>query len=243
MNFEYIFPSIFDKNKIISGVTKKNEELVPPYGLSLSNGDILNDAELLRHQLALANDLEIPHESMKYQFQTHSDIIRRVDKNYQTLEADGLYTNEKGIVLNVKIADCAGVLIYDAKNEAIMALHSGWRGTMQNICAKGVKLLISEFGANSRELLAFVSPCAGGDIYEVGEDVAKYFPNSIKRISDTKYLFDNKNEIKLQLLSAGLSESNIEISPLCTIIEKTLHSYRRDKDKSGRMSAFIGIKQ
>ncbi|MFA5403809.1 MAG: laccase domain-containing protein [Ignavibacteria bacterium] len=40
----------------------------------------------------------------------------------------------------------------------------------------------------------------------------------------------------------GVREENIEVSDFCTYKEKDLfHSYRRDKDKSGRMLGVIGL--
>ncbi len=88
----------------------------------------------------------------------------------------------------------------------------------------------------------YISPAAGGNVYEIGEEVAKFFPRSIKPTTNGKYLFDNKHEIYLQLTDAGANSDNIEISQECTISNPNLHSYRRDKEKSGRMSAFISMK-
>ncbi|MBK8550376.1 MAG: laccase domain-containing protein [Ignavibacteria bacterium] len=47
----------------------------------------------------------------------------------------------------------------------------------------------------------------------------------------------------MQLISAGVKKENIEVSGLCTFKEKDLlHSYRRDRDRSGRMFGVIGIR-
>lgn len=241
MALEYIVPEIFDKEKIISGVTQKNMSLFPKFGLSVSKADILTDDDLFLHQRVFAKLLGVGNDEMKYQMQIHSDIIREVTKESELLDGDGLFTSEKGIVLNVKIADCAAVLIYDPSNEVVMALHSGWRGTSQNISGKGISILKQKYNSNPEDLKVFISPAAGGDSYEIGEDVAIFFPNSVRRISDSKYLFDNKNEISIQLINAGVKQENIEISQICTIKDTLYHSFRRDKKISGRMSAFIGM--
>jgi copper oxidase (laccase) domain-containing protein len=45
-----------------------------------------------------------------------------------------------------------------------------------------------------------------------------------------------------QLLEAGLPRSAMEVSTLCTITESSLlHSFRRDKERSGRMMAVLGL--
>ena len=56
-----------------------------------------------------------------------------------------------------------------------------------------------------------------------------------------KYLFDNSLQILLQLLDCGIIRDNIQISDICTITNKNYHSYRRDKERSGRMAGFIGM--
>ena len=90
-------------------------------------------------------------------------------------------------------------------------------------------------------MLLFLPPSASVDNYEVGEEFLDYFPNSIIKKNDN-YYFDNKNEIINQLLNCGCLIENIESINECTIVDKRYHSYRRDKNDSGRMSAFIGIK-
>jgi copper oxidase (laccase) domain-containing protein len=47
--------------------------------------------------------------------------------------------------------------------------------------------------------------------------------------------------IKRQLLDAGLQEENISVDTGCTMSDESYHSFRRDKERSGRMLAFIGF--
>ena len=242
-NIDILVPEIFPKDKILSGVTKKNDELFPPFGLSISNGDILNDEEVLSHRTILAEFLGYNIENLKFQKQIHSDKIQIVDKNTpNNLETDGMFTTEKGLVLNISIADCTGILIYDPINEVIAAVHSGWKGTQQNITKIAINKLSESYHSNPKDLLVYLSPSAGGSNYEVRWDVAQYFPNSITQINETKYLYDNKKQIVLQLEECAVDKNNIEISDICTIDDKCFHSFRRDKSKSGRMSAFIAMK-
>jgi hypothetical protein len=45
-----------------------------------------------------------------------------------------------------------------------------------------------------------------------------------------------------QLLGVGVERKNVEVSPHCTICEPYLfHSYRRDREKSGRMMAVVSL--
>lgn len=241
MKIDIIKTRIFNNEEIISGVTMKNQIQIPEYGLSLSKAEILTEEELIAHRNILADFIGIEHRNMIYQKQIHSDTIKEVDETYKIGESDGLYTQMKGIVININIADCAAILMWDAQNKVIMGLHSGWKGTAANIAGKGINILQNKYGTDTNLLKIYVSPCASAENYEIGEDVAQYFPDNIQKISRTKYLFDNKGAIARQLIDAGCDKSNIEISELCTISDLSLHSYRRDKKYSGRMSAFIGM--
>lgn len=242
MALEYIEPKIFDKSKIFAGVTTRNGSVFPKYGLSLSKAEILTEDELNLHRRTFAKLLSIPYDAMKYQKQIHSVIINEVFADTPVMESDGMFTSSKDLVLNVSIADCAAVLIYDSINGVVMGLHSGWKGTSQNIVADGIQILKDKFGTNIADLLVYISPAASGKVYEVGEEVAKYFPRSVTPITNAKYLFDNKQEIRFQLMDCGVLEENIEVSVECTMSNSDLHSFRRDKEKSGRMSAFIMMK-
>lgn len=231
----------FPKN-IIAGVTLRNLEDYPPIGFSISRSDKLKQNQIDKNREVLAEKLNIDRKKMKFQKQIHSDIIRIVDENSDIEESDGMITDHKGIMLNISIADCCAILMYDIENEVIAGIHSGWRGTAENISGKAIKLLKNQFNSQPENIICYMSACASGERYEVGEDVAQYFPSSITQISDQKFLFDNKNEISLQLKSEGIIDENLYISNVCTIENENYHSYRRDRENSGRMSAFIGMK-
>jgi hypothetical protein len=158
------------------------------------------------------------------------------------LESDGIVTNEPNTILVLSLADCCGILVYDKTKKVVGAFHSGWKGTKQNIAGRGIKKMIDEFGTNHEDIKCWITPCAGAEDYEVSWDVAKYFTGFTKPIGNEKYLFDMKSAIRSQLLEAGLKSENIEVSPESTISDLRFHSFRRDKENSGRMAAFIGIK-
>lgn len=240
---ELLSPGIFDKDKIISGVSKRIVEAFPPYGFTVSNAEIANDEEVLHNRRILANELGVDYSKMAFQKQIHGDKIRYISQGADnTLESDGMMTDCKGMIISISIADCAAVLIYDPIKECICGVHSGWMGTKLKICTKAISMMIEKFKSNPSDLIVYVSPCAGGDRYEVGREVADFFPRSIQELPSGKFLFDNKNEIRLQLIECGIRKNNMEISEICTISDESYHSYRRDGIKSGRMSAFIGMR-
>ncbi len=86
-------------------------------------------------------------------------------------EGDGLYTQEEGVVLGIRTADCVPLFIWDWKNPWIAVLHIGWRGAKLGILQEFLGLISqrnSEYGF-------YIGPCIRGDHYEVGEEVAEFF--------------------------------------------------------------------
>lgn len=112
--------------------------------------------------------------------QVHSDIVHLVsEQSLRSLsdapKGDALITREKGVVLAVQTADCIPILLADAKNKAVAAIHAGWRGTIQRIAAKTVGRMQMEFGTQPKHVLAALGPGIGGCCYEVGHEVATEF--------------------------------------------------------------------
>ncbi|MFP4368910.1 MAG: peptidoglycan editing factor PgeF [Candidatus Kapaibacterium sp.] len=235
-------PEIFPKDRILSGVTHRNEKIFPQTGFSIFPSKLLDADGLVKHRSYFADFLGIDIDNIKFQKQVHEDRIRRVDKNSPIEESDGMITDEKGIALNITIADCCAVLVYDPVNEAIGAFHSGWRGTALNISPKGINMMITEFGSNPGDILVYLSACASGENYEVGAEVAEKFSKGKIRKEKGKYLLDIKETIIDSLKEIGIKQENIEYSSSCTISDNQYHSYRRDKDLSGRMAAYIMMK-
>ena len=241
MELEIIKPAIFPKNEIISGITTKNIKDFPEHGFSLSKGKILNDEEVEKNRKLLADQLKTDQSHLIFQKQIHGDHARIIDNESGIAESDAMITDKKNIFINILIADCTAVLLYDKQRQVIAGIHSGWRGSQLNITNKTIGKMAKEFGTVQSDLLAYVSPCASGDKYEVEKNVADIFPRYVAKKSDTKYLFDNRKKVVDDLLNSGILLRNLEVSDKCTISNKNLHSHRREGDKAGRMSAFIGM--
>ena len=236
---DILLPNIFPKDKIISGVTKVNKQFFPGTGLSFAPAEILSVGECKHHLQFFADSMNMPLERIKYQKQVHSDKIKFIDIDTPVYEADSLITKVDGLLIFVKLADCAGILLYDTKNKVIAAVHSGWKGTQQNILGKTISKMKSDYDSNPVDILAYISPCASVENYEVSEEFLTFFPEKSFQRRNGKLYFDNKYMLNKQLLDAGIISENIEISDICTIANEDYHSYRRDGKKSGRMAAYI----
>ena len=89
--------------------------------------------------------------------------------------ADGLMTNEAGLLLGMQTADCIPVLVADRKRRAVGAFHAGWRGTVKRIVETGVGRMRLEFGSRPEDLVAAIGPGIAACCYAVGEEVLSEF--------------------------------------------------------------------
>jgi len=99
-------------------------------------------------------------------------------------EGDALLTDQAGILLAVRTADCLPLLMVDPIHRAIAAVHAGWRGALGRIIEKAVGEMRRRFDSAPLSLLAVLGPSIRVCCYEVGEDVEEAFegrfPNADK---------------------------------------------------------------
>jgi purine-nucleoside/S-methyl-5'-thioadenosine phosphorylase / adenosine deaminase len=237
---DIIQPKIFPP-EIKSGVVTANFDLYPEYGFSASENSPHTESEIKQMRKDFANEIGVNIDDLIFQNQIHSDVIKVVNDKYIYGDSDGLVTNIENNVLCISIADCVAVLFYDPLNKIIGAIHSGWRGTKQNISQNILNLMKSKFNCKSENILAYISPSADVRNYEVSKEFLDNFNEKYFIKKSEKYFFDNKLAVYDQLLKLGIKSENIEISGKCTINNPKLHSYRRDGFNAGRMCAFISL--
>lgn len=151
--------------------------------------------------------------------------------------ADALLENVAGAVVAVRTADCIPVLLVDVGRRAVAAAHAGWRGTAGGIVAKALSAMRERFGTDPADVHAAIGPGIGKCCYEVGPEVARQFGKQ-----GTSYL-DLTEENRQQLIRAGVTPERIYASNLCTKCRpEEFHSFRRDRDDSGRLYSFAGIR-
>ena len=90
-------------------------------------------------------------------------------------QGDALITDQPGILLSVRSADCVPILIADATGRAVAAVHAGWKGMLGGIVEKTVGEMIRNFNLSPRGLRAAIGPSIGVCCYEVSEDLAEHF--------------------------------------------------------------------
>lgn len=194
---------------------------------------------------------------VKIEHQIHSNFVEKVDSENQSFtNIDGLLTNKNGISLSLRFADCTPIYLYDIKRNVIGNIHSGWKGTVQKIAEIGVKKMIDNYNSNPKDIIACIGPAIGKCHFEVDKDVKNIFENTFDYMNITdkiiekgeikdgkqKYFIDTNLINRTMLENLGLLPENIIESNICTVCHcNILHSYRADKELSGRNTAIIGL--
>ena len=200
----------------------------------------LNSSNYYRKEIA--NKLGINTDNLAVPEQVHSTMVEfaRLPGNYPN--ADGLVTTNPNILLTLKVADCVPVYLYEPLKKIIGLVHSGWRGTVENIVSNAIKLM-QKNGAESRNIRCFLGPAIGKCCYEVDWEVSQNINDEAKEKMDyEKWKIDLHGQIRYQLTELGVPINSIGASNICTYESPECHSYRRDGENAGRMYAFLSLK-
>jgi polyphenol oxidase len=206
--------------------------IVPPY----LESTILSSLPWATHGFGTRQPAPGP-DSVSTVKQTHSNLVLLADRPGVLGEGDALITNHPGLAIAIRTADCYPILLTDSKNKAIAAIHAGWRGTAALIVVKTLEKMKAAFETKPNDVSAAIGPGIGVCCYEVGEEVARQF------LVEGRTHLDLASENRKQLEAAGVPSQNIEALGVCTFCDaERLFSYRREKEKAGRMTSFIEIR-
>jgi polyphenol oxidase len=187
-------------------------------------------------------------EKVVYLNQTHSNIVHKFHNNDEIInsEGDGIITNNKNTAIGVFTADCVPIILVDSSKEVISAIHSGWRGTYDNIVGNAIRKMKESYGCKPEELHVYIGPHNRACCYEVSEElIHKFNENPLFNENINRGRKLNLEEcIKIEILNEGVKKENINSTEQCTFCSKDLKlfSYRREDEKEGRMFSFVYIR-
>lgn len=223
--------------------------------ISFREGD--EEFQVLQNWGKLANSFAIPIENFLVLNQVHGDevlVIKHQGSNFSSgseLNYDATITNNPGVALCIKTADCVPVFIADKKKKIIAAVHAGWRGTAMGISAKVIRLMQSKYCSSPQDILAAIGPSIGLCCYEVDSVVADAFAvrkgnnNFLFPVAaKNKWMLDLPEANRRQIADCGIPEANIELSGLCTMCNQDLFfSHRGSGGITGRQVNFLMIRK
>jgi YfiH family protein len=172
-------------------------------------------------------------------------------------EADAIVSLVPDVAVAVRAADCVPLLLADARTGAVAAVHAGWRGTAAGIATATLESLRRELDVRPSDVVAAIGPSIGPCCYEVGSELVDAFAAA----GHERYLIDRwfatpspargsreRPGLRLdvaaanrdQLVLAGVPESQVFVSGLCTAMHPALlTSFRAERDKAGRIAGVI----
>ena len=202
---------------------------------------ILGAVPWVSHGFGTAAGSPVQGNSHASLHQTHSDQVVFIERSGERQQdGDCLITQTTGLWISVRTADCLPILLIDPQNRAAASVHAGWRGTASQIIQLAIASMVKQFGSEPACLLAAIGPGIDTCCFEVGEEVACHFERFTTDLKPGKAHVNLKAANLHQLLSSGLSETNVDLCPHCTVCTPGFHSFRRDRTE-GRMVSAVRI--
>ncbi len=180
--------------------------------------------------------------------QVHGNVVHSVDSGQpdMKIEGDASVTVERNLSLCSISADCMPVFIFNPERQMIAAVHAGWRGIAKRVIPATIERMKAQ-GADPRQNTYFIGPHILKSSFEVENTVRDELLRSTPRgtsavISETtsnaKSIVDLLALAELQVQEYSI-DSNIIKLAFDTKTDLRYHSFRRDKDMSGRQVSFI----
>ena len=174
--------------------------------------------------------------------QVHEDTVIVVDSLLSIAsqpDADAYVTHQKNLPIAIRTADCVPVFIYDPIKKVIGLAHAGWKGTHKAIARKTVERMQDVYGCQWHDIGVYLGPSIRSCCYTVGHEFKAYFPQDITDHDDGTISVDLIGANRRQLLQMGLNPAQVIDSGECTCCNNKYFSFRRDKEKAGRMISLM----
>lgn len=216
-------PPIFDTQKVWAGHTTCPVFLRPP----CYEGNDKQQAE--SHKKDIEKHIWLPVKILNQEHTAEVTVIQ-VEDWEKVHEMDAMITQSQEIALFILASDCVPVFLYDPITSTIAAIHSGRRGTLQEITRNTIVKMQEVFQVEPRNIQAYIGPAISQKSYEVGEEEIQGFDTQYikKSLNTGKYLLDIITPNYDQLINLWVLPEHITLSWECTYQNPdTFFSYRR----------------
>ena len=207
-------------------------------------------ASVAENERLAADAMGINSDDIRWVYQIHGTDVHEAESlpinsplGATTIAGDAIVSHTPGLICGVKVADCMPVLFAARDGSAVGAAHAGWRGLSGGV----LENTVAAMHIASTELVAWLGPCIGSKVFEVGEEVrdafvahdasaAQYFT---PRVTAGKYLCDMYGIARQRLASIGVTQ--VTGGEYCTFSQSELFFSHRRNPVTGRMAALVGI--
>lgn len=183
--------------------------------------------------------------------QRHTANAARVgaaDRGRILTNTDTLLTDEPGVPILLRYADCTPVMLYDPRHRALAVIHSGWRGTVAGAIPAAISAMAKAFETRPADLVAGIGPAIGPCCYEVGDEVVEAVRSTFReperllpRNGNARRHFDLWSANRAWLLEAGVRQ--VEVAECCTACHMDeFFSYRGGQGRTGHFGALMVLR-
>ena len=217
--------------------------------LSTTAGDTAE--RVIENRRRIFTAVDRPVESLYDTWQVHSNRIVVANSprglENEPVQADGIITQNPGVTLFMRFADCVPVLFYDPEKQVVGIAHAGWKGTVNGIVAEMITVMVSSYGSSPTSIQAGIGPCICPSHYVIRGDVLCEVKNGLPEFWD-KVVYEDKLGIHLdlplanQMLLQRAGVKEVYFSNLCTAGDTTKwFSHRAEHGSTGRFGALIAL--
>ncbi len=200
----------------------------------------------------LSNHLKLNNKNcVLSQIHSNQIVFGSKTQKKERVEADGIICDKQNQNLWIYTADCMPILFADKKKRLVAAIHCGRKGLENKIIKKIIKIFFDK-GCSKEDMLVAIGPSISKKNYLLDNKTFQAFHK--KAVSKESISFSDSIGISLnlkesselqkndliplnlkkyaytELLKENISNTNIDISNLCTYESNdNFHSWRRSK--------------
>lgn len=226
-----------------------------PYA-SLNMGAYVGDApdHVVENRLTFLDALHLNEQTAERLVsaqQVHGVHTEAINSNREAgpLEipnTDALITDQINTPLLLCFADCVPITLVDTVRRSVGVVHSGWRGTLDEIVAHSIAAMVENYHTNPCDIYAYIGPYIGPNHFEVDGAVGSQFFNKFDTFVKTFSPPESVESVHLDLAVAvseslersGVLPCNIVSLTMCTVENvDRFFSYRAEDGITGRHGA------
>ena len=218
----------------------------PCASLNLSFG-VGDDPPSVEHNWARVRG-EFPGVAVVRMRQVHGARVVHVrSAEHDAGAADGMMTDHPGVALAVLTADCVPIAMIAPAARVAMALHAGWRGTMDAIAHAALVAAREAFGVEPADWQVALGPAIAGCCYEVAAEIGEQLERrwgkmpAAWRPGRNRGLLDLREANRAILIANGVPpEQIVSVGPCTACATDRFFSHRRSDGQTGRQLSVVG---
>ncbi|WP_421730977.1 peptidoglycan editing factor PgeF [Brevundimonas sp.] len=222
-------------------------------GLNTGLGSSDDPAAVAENRRRLALAMGGTPDDIAACYQIHSAITRVAEGPWrgERPEGDAVASATPGVICGALTADCAPILLADAKAGVVAAVHAGWKGALGGVIHSAVTSM-QALGARPADTVAVVGPCIAQASYEVDAgfedrfihtdpDSARFF---IPGAAADRRMFDLPGFVLWRLEMAGVGQAAWTGDDTCADEARFFsnrRAFKRGEPDFGRMMSAISL--